>query len=232
MLYAEVNVPLEIPFAGNARKPAYADTDVEVVVSGPSGFAATVPAFWQGENRFGVRIAAPAPGKYSYTTTSTETSDSGLHGRTGEIEVVPYSGSNPLYRHGRLRVSANKRHLEQADGTPFFWLADTWWMGLCKRLSWPDDFKALTRDRVAKGFSVVHIIAGLYPDMSAFDERGANEAGFPWDREYRALKRHGTPHRSSLRRCQRRLAHSHRHEAMAAHAHLQGLAPGARGVSR
>lgn len=52
-------------------------------------------------------------------------------------------------------------------------------MGLCKQLHWPGEFQTLLSDRVAKGFSLVQIVAGLYPDMPAFDERRANEAGFP-----------------------------------------------------
>ena len=35
------------------------------------------------------------------------------------MEVQPYPGANPLYRHGYLRVAANHRHLTHADGTPF-----------------------------------------------------------------------------------------------------------------
>ena len=42
----------------------------------------------------------------------------------------------------------------------------------------------LTADRTAKGFSIVQIVAGLYPDMPGFDPRGANEAGFPWEAGY------------------------------------------------
>ena len=76
------------------------------------------------------------------------------------------------------------RHFQHADGTPFFWLGDTWWMGLCKRLSWPDGFQTLTADRVQKGFTIVQIVAGLYPDMEPFDARGANEAGFPWEPDF------------------------------------------------
>jgi hypothetical protein len=86
--------------------------------------------------------------------------------------------------HGAPRVGSDRRHFEHADGTPFFWLADTWWMGLCQRFQWPADFQQLTADRAAKGFTVVQIVAGLYPDMPAFDPRGANEAGFPWERDY------------------------------------------------
>jgi len=42
-------------------------------------------------------------------------------------------------------------------------------MGLTKRFRWPSDFRTLTADRVRKGFSVVQIVAGLYPDMPQFD---------------------------------------------------------------
>jgi hypothetical protein len=84
-------------------------------------------------------------------------------------------------------MSNNRRYLEHLDGTPFFWLGDTWWMGLCRRLRWPGDFKTLVADRLQKGFTVIQIIAGLYPDMPAFDERGANEAGFPWEKDYSCI---------------------------------------------
>jgi len=46
----------------------------------------------------------------------------------------------------------------------------------------------LAADRKAKGFSVIQIVAGLYPDMRAFDPRGANEAGFPWEKDYSRIR--------------------------------------------
>ena len=55
--------------------------------------------------------------------------------------------------------------------------------GFTKRLAWPEDFQRLTSDRTSKGFSVVQIVAGLYPDMPWGDERGWNEAGMPYDQE-------------------------------------------------
>ena len=91
---------------------------------------------------------------------------------------------NRLYGRGALSVSDDRRYLHHEDGTPFFWLGDTWWMGLTKRLRWPEDFQELAADRVAKGFNVVQIVGGLYPDQGPFDPRGANEAGFPWDQDF------------------------------------------------
>jgi hypothetical protein len=61
-------------------------------------------------------------------------------------------------------------------------------MGLCERLKWPEEFQTLTEDRLHKGFNVIQIVAGLYPDMAAFDPRGRNEAGFPWEAEYRRIR--------------------------------------------
>ena len=80
---------------------------------------------------------------------------------------------------GRSASRGDRRHFEHADGTPFFWLGDTWWMGLCERLKWPEEFQTLDRDRKTKGFTVIQIVAGLYPDMPAFDPRGSNESGIP-----------------------------------------------------
>jgi hypothetical protein len=111
-----------------------------------------------------------------------------LHDVSGTIEVTPYTGDNPLYKHGPLRVSKNRRYLEHHDGKPFFWLGDTWWMGLCHRLHWPDEFKTLAADRKKKGFNVIQIVTGLYPDMHPFDPRGANEAGFPWEKDYERIR--------------------------------------------
>lgn len=147
-----------------------------------------VPAFWAGGRTWKVRFAASRRGTYRFRTTCSDPSDSGLHQQEGQLEVTGTEGNNPLYIHGPVRPSRNKRYLEHSDGTPFFWLGDTWWMGLCKRIGWPDEYKALASDRANKGFSVIQIVMGLYPDMPPFDERGANEAGFPWEDEYARIR--------------------------------------------
>lgn len=160
------------------------EIELDAIFRDPQGREQRVPAFWAGGQEWRVRYAADGPGSYSYETACSDTSNQDLHGRRGVLEVAPYDGTNPLLSHGPLRVASGHRHLEHADGTPFFWLADTWWMALSKRLRWPADFVRLTADRAAKGFTVVQIVAGLYPDMPQFDPRGANEAGFPWAQDY------------------------------------------------
>jgi hypothetical protein len=143
-----------------------------------------MPAFWAGGSTWRVRYAAPAPGLYKIRSVSSDTSNHDLHDRVSELTVQPYTGQNVHYKRGPLKVAEDGRHFQHADGTPFFWLGDTWWMGLCKRLSWPDGFQTLAADRLQKGFTVVQIVAGLYPDMEPYDPRGANEAGYPWEPDF------------------------------------------------
>ena len=182
--FATAGVATEWSFVSAKR---YADpfneVELDVVFRGADA-ELRVPAYWAGGGEWRVRFAAPAPGRYEYRTVCSDASNPELHGVRGVAEATPYEGSNQLLRHGAVRVASDKRHFEHADGTPFFWLGDTWWMGLCKRLEWPGEFEHLLADRVSKGFTVVQIIAGLYPDMPPLDPRGANEAGFPWTSGY------------------------------------------------
>jgi len=166
----------------------FGTVELDVAFTAPDGARLVVPGFWAGGDTWRVRYASGQIGAHRYETTCSDPANAGLHGQNGTVEITAYTGSNPLYRHGPMRVTADKRHFEHADGTPFFWLGDTWWMGLCHRLEFPGEFSTLEADRVKKGFTVVQIVAGLYPDMPAFDERGANEAGFPWDPDYKSIR--------------------------------------------
>src|SRR5262249_17173342 len=83
--------------------------------------------FWDGDMTFKLRQAFPEPGTWHYKTTATDPSDSGIHNREGDVHVLPYTGTNALYRHGFLQVSADHHSLVHADGTPFLWLGDTPW---------------------------------------------------------------------------------------------------------
>jgi len=156
---------------------------VDLIVTTPSGRELRVPTFATADDVLRVRYSSDEPGAHSWRVEGPGS----FPREAGEIEVVEQPDERAIVAHGPLEVSANRRYLQHADGTPFFWLADTWWMSLCKRLHWPDEFRRLTADRVEKGFSVIQLVAGLYPDMAAFDERGDNEAGWPWLPDWEAL---------------------------------------------
>jgi hypothetical protein len=184
-LYATQYIAQEWGYtSGQAYADPFNPLERDVILPHESGHSGTAPAFWAGGQSWRVRFAPPLPGIYQVTTACSDQANLDLHQRSGALQVSPYKGSHPLIGHGSLRMTADHRRLEFSDGTPFFWLGDTWWMGLCARLSWPGGFQRLAYDRLAKGFSVVQIVAGLYPDMPGFDPRGANEAGFPWEADY------------------------------------------------
>ncbi len=153
-------------------------------VTGPSGETVNIPAYWAGGDVWRVRFTSDAVGRHAYRTACSAAHDAGLHDRTGVIDVTEYVGSNPLFRHGPLCLSHDGLHLMHADGMPFFWLGDTWWLAGSGSFRWPDVFQTLTADRVKKGFTVVQLVAGLFPEVEPFHPRAANEGGFAWSDGY------------------------------------------------
>lgn len=169
--------------SGKTYKNPFVEIELNAVVTRPDGNKLRVPMFWAGGNRWCLRYASTTVGVHTFRTECSDNTNAKLHGVEGKIEVAAYKGENPLYRHGHIRVSKNQRHFEHADGTPFFWLGDTWWKCLCKRMSW-EDFQELTADRKAKGFSLVQIVCGPYPDEGFFEPRWENEGGMPYQNRH------------------------------------------------
>ncbi|MCW5963713.1 MAG: DUF4038 domain-containing protein [Bryobacterales bacterium] len=163
------------------------EVTLDVVFQEPGGRERRVPAFYAGDHLWCARYAPEMPGTHRWRAEATDTGNTDLHGVSGAVEAAPFTGWNPLLQRGALRVAENKRTLAYGDGSPFFWLGDTWWMALTGRMEWPGDFQKLVADRVAKGYNVVQFVAGLFPDMASFDPRGSNEAGFPWEAGYTRL---------------------------------------------
>lgn len=127
----------------------FMEVELDAVVTQPDGKQLRVPAFWAGGNDWKFRYASDQTGIHAWKTECKDAANTGLHGISGTIEMVASTSENPLFRHGPVRVSGNRRHFEHADGTPFLWLADTWWKNLCKRMTW-EGFQELTADRKAK----------------------------------------------------------------------------------
>lgn len=177
--------------SGLPHKDPFNDVELDVEVLHESGARWTLPAFWSGGLEWRVRFAPPAPGRYDTRTSCHGEMDPTLDGCEAAIIAAPSPrASNPeseppgsaRSRTAAPHVAAGR--LLDEDGKPFQWLGDTWWMGLSRRIAWPDEFQRLAADRADKGFTVVQLVAGLYPDMPAFDERAANEAGLAWEPEF------------------------------------------------
>jgi len=102
-------------------------------------------------------------------------------------------------RHGPVRVSASGTHLAHADGTPFFYLADTAWNG--GLLSTDAEWEEYLAFRAGQGFTAIQLVAhapwtAAPADAEghvAFDDEGrANPAFFDrMDRKLATINAHG-----------------------------------------
>jgi hypothetical protein len=143
--------------AKQAPAAPYTVLAIDVRFTGPGGAAFQVPAFWDADRGFRFRAAFPVTGVWRWRTTCSDPSDAGLHDQTGEVRVTAFTGDNAFYRHGDLRVSADRRHVMHADGTPFLWMGDTGWNAAWKGTL--SDWREYVDVRAGQRFSVLQTVA-------------------------------------------------------------------------
>ena len=170
MLSSGVTVPqwdrFEAAFtADRDRENPVQDVSLTAEFVSPTGDRHRAAGFWDGGRTWRVRFCPDAVGEWHWSSTSSDPADAGLHGRSGRFAVARDPGDNPLYQHGQVRVAPSGRHLEHADGTPFFLLADTCWNG--PHLSTPDEWDDYLADRVGKRFSAVIFTAPQFRALPA-----------------------------------------------------------------
>jgi hypothetical protein len=148
------------------------DVDLVVTFQAPSRRTHTVRGFWDGENTWRVRFSPDELGNWTYVTQATPDLDRGLQGRTGSFGVIANKGASRFDRHGPVRVSASRTFLEHADGTPFFWLADTAWNGAL--LATGEEWQHYIDVRTLQGFTAVQWVTTQWrasPDGDRFNEQ-------------------------------------------------------------
>ncbi|MGH9723269.1 MAG: DUF4038 domain-containing protein [Bryobacteraceae bacterium] len=127
--------------------------EVRVEFTGPGGVRDSAPAFWDGGRDWIVRYMPERAGEWKYRVQSA---DAGLARAAGAFKAGAYRGDNALYRHGPVRVAADRRHFEHADGTPWFWLACTGWNSALQ--STPDEWRDYLNDRASKRFTAIQFV--------------------------------------------------------------------------
>jgi len=132
---------------------ALQDATLTVVFTSPLGETNLVYGFWDGEKTWRVRFSPSQPGHWTYKTTCSDTPNGGLHNRTGEFLCTAPVGRSPFHLHGPVQVARDHHHLEYADGTPFFWLADTTWKGM--QAAEPKAWELYALMRAARRFTVI-----------------------------------------------------------------------------
>ncbi|MBR6285641.1 MAG: glycoside hydrolase family 140 protein [Bacteroidaceae bacterium] len=87
--------------------------------------------------------------------------------------------NNIWEEHGWVRVSDNHRYLQHADGTPFFYLADTGWL-MPERLS-RDEVDYYLNALQAAGFNAVQVqVVNAVPTLNAYGQYSHNPSA-PFD---------------------------------------------------
>ena len=144
----------------------YANPCTEVILrarfEGPDGARREALGFWDGEGRFVIRCAFPAPGEWRWSTTCSDESNAGLHRQSGVVQVKRSQGDSPLLGQGYLKVSEDGRLLVHDDGTPFLWLGDTCWAAPVHATE--EEWTAYVANRAAKGYSVLQL--SIAPDWA------------------------------------------------------------------
>jgi len=163
----------------------YAEATLRVIYTGPAGQTIRAFGFWDGGDTFRIRCAFPVPGMWKWETECSDAANTGLHKQRGTVEVTPYRGDDPLYRHGFLKVSDNRRYLSYNDNTPFLWLGDTAW-AVPQRAS-NEEWDAYIADRANKHFTLLQV-APAPKWAGEHDRRGerpfTDEACSQWNPAY------------------------------------------------
>ena len=127
-----------------------------------------VEGFWDGGKTWRVRFCPDTVGQWQYYSACSDASNLGLNDRAGEFICTSVTGPTRFNQHGPVRVAKDRRHFEHADGTPFFWIADTVWDG--PRLAQGKDWEYYAGTRGLQKFTVAQW--SVFPGIDAKKEAG------------------------------------------------------------
>jgi hypothetical protein len=159
---------------------------VEVVFEGPEKKSFRGSAFTDDGIHFTIRAVFPESGQWKWHIIS---SNKDLENNRGKVEVMRYVGDNPLYHHGDVRISEDKRYLIHEDGSPFLWIGDTGWNAIYN--STMEEWETYVDTRAAQRFTVILVnprgvgnrsTASARPNVS-FRPDGTNNPDFWKDLE-------------------------------------------------
>jgi hypothetical protein len=138
-------------------KPALVTARFTGIAGFCSGKTITVSGFWDGNDVWKIRFAPPLSGTWQYETAS---SDRRMNIKKGRLTVKDWTEeelkANPA-RRGFVVVNnegeRKGRYFTYSDGTPFLWIADTWWDWTNRRIQL-ESFKKLVDTRAEQGYSI------------------------------------------------------------------------------
>lgn len=149
--------PIELSFTAESDHPDPFDfehTKFIAVFEGPENQRLEVPGFWDGGRTWRIRFTPTKIGEWSYRTSFSDGVDQGLDRKSGRLHIGAARSANAVQQHGGfLKVSENHRYLTFSDGTPFFWLGDTWWAVPSANVPFAN-FQRMVDRRVEQGYTL------------------------------------------------------------------------------
>ncbi len=162
---------------------ALQDATLQVLFTSPQGQTNLVYGFWDGGRTWRVRFAPDQLGRWTYRTICSDSSNEGLQHQTGEFLCTAPVGESKLSKNGPVRVAHDGRHLEYADGKPFFWMCDNAW-DAARESGWLD-WEIYTVARQYQSFTAIEWTVAPGPDekgesaLTGFNDHiGVNPAFF------------------------------------------------------
>ena len=154
--------------AGDYANP-YRELEAEAELRRPDGSTWSIPLFWDGGDKWKLRVSPDATGEWSYTVRC---SDEGLDGKTGSFVCGPSS------RRGSIAPMRDyPRHFQYQNGERMWFLGDTAWALFTDKEEERHDraaAEAYLRERANQGFNVVH-------SMMLSEAGWGNAGGLPFD---------------------------------------------------
>ena len=145
---------------------------LRVTFISPLGQTNVVDGLWDGGKTWRVRFSPNQPGRWTYQTACSDTTNPALNNQAGEFLCTSPTGPGRFAQHGPIRVAKDGHHFEHADGSPFFWMADAAWNA--PRLASSRDWITYTQVREGQNFSAVQWAVGSAVDIkkrSAFSSQ-------------------------------------------------------------
>ncbi len=135
-----------------------------------------LPSFIDSGGNICVRVRADEIGDYVLSLAATGQVATEFSVTEGMTSAAP-------------RLDRAGRQLVTSTGEPFLWLADTWWFALCDRVT-SEELAGLLSQRREQGYNVVQLVAGLFPEVDAFEDLGDLGGGWPWTPDFTGLDPH------------------------------------------
>ncbi len=117
-----------------------------------------------------MRLTPDEIGRWTYRSFASDKANVGLHNVSGSLVCGPPRTSGSRFDlHGPIVISSDGLHLTHADGTPFFWLADTAWNGALWATQ--EDWDSYIKRRSEQGFTAVQWVATQWRGAPQGDSR-------------------------------------------------------------